>query len=178
MTSTGHSGRGHPQPDGGPSLYRWRSAGSWAFPCSLGRENGAASTKFLTSGGSSAGIEPSTSQVTHEGGEYGGEALCSKCKLIMISASWLEAMAEGEGFEPSIRFPVYTLSRRAPSTTRPPLRVQPPAAATWAQLRTSSRQRLAPSAGRRSGSCIAKGRGKASRSRFGTRRRAAARSQA
>ena len=31
-------------------------------------------------------------------------------------------MAEGEGFEPSRRFPVYTLSRRAPSTTRPPLR--------------------------------------------------------
>jgi hypothetical protein len=28
------------------------------------------------------------------------------------------AMAETEGFEPSIRFPVYTLSRRAPSTTR------------------------------------------------------------
>src|SRR3990170_4846845 len=32
-------------------------------------------------------------------------------------------VAEGEGFEPSIRFPVYTLSRRAPSTTRPPLRI-------------------------------------------------------
>ena len=31
-------------------------------------------------------------------------------------------MAEGAGFEPAIRFPVYTLSRRAPSTTRPPLR--------------------------------------------------------
>src|SRR5215212_675678 len=31
-------------------------------------------------------------------------------------------MAEGEGFEPSIRLPVYTLSRRAPSATRPPLR--------------------------------------------------------
>lgn len=30
-------------------------------------------------------------------------------------------MAEREGFEPSIRFPVYTRSRRAPSTTRPPL---------------------------------------------------------
>ena len=29
--------------------------------------------------------------------------------------------AEREGFEPSIRFPVYTLSRRAPSTTRTPL---------------------------------------------------------
>src|SRR5437868_10147295 len=29
--------------------------------------------------------------------------------------------AEGAGFEPAIRLPVYTLSRRAPSTTRPPL---------------------------------------------------------
>ena len=33
-----------------------------------------------------------------------------------------EIMAEREGFEPSIRLPVYTRSRRAPSTTRPPLR--------------------------------------------------------
>jgi hypothetical protein len=33
-------------------------------------------------------------------------------------------MAEGEGFEPSIRFPAYTLSKRAPSATRPPLRKQ------------------------------------------------------
>jgi hypothetical protein len=31
-------------------------------------------------------------------------------------------LAEGAGFEPAIRLPVYTLSRRAPSTTRPPLR--------------------------------------------------------
>ena len=29
--------------------------------------------------------------------------------------------AERAGFEPAIRFPVYTLSRRAPSTTRTPL---------------------------------------------------------
>src|SRR5690606_15019784 len=34
-------------------------------------------------------------------------------------------VAEGGGFEPPIRFPVYTLSRRAPSTTRPPLRRRP-----------------------------------------------------
>ena len=40
-------------------------------------------------------------------------------------------MAEGEGFEPSIRFPVYTLSRRAPSTTRPPLLL-------WARRRTTT----------------------------------------
>jgi hypothetical protein len=37
-------------------------------------------------------------------------------------AQW---MAEGAGFEPAIRFPVYTLSRRAPSTTRPPLQHEP-----------------------------------------------------
>ena len=30
-------------------------------------------------------------------------------------------VAEREGFEPSIRLPVYTLSKRAPSATRPPL---------------------------------------------------------
>ena len=41
-------------------------------------------------------------------------------------ASWRGALgpgfvAEREGFEPSRRYPVYTLSRRAPSTTRPPL---------------------------------------------------------
>jgi hypothetical protein len=33
-----------------------------------------------------------------------------------------EGLAEGVGFEPTIRFPVYTLSKRAPSATRPPLR--------------------------------------------------------
>ncbi len=32
-------------------------------------------------------------------------------------------MAEREGFEPSIRVNVYTLSRRAPSTTRTPLQI-------------------------------------------------------
>ena len=31
-------------------------------------------------------------------------------------------MAERQGFEPWRRSPAYTLSRRAPSTTRPPLR--------------------------------------------------------
>ena len=29
-----------------------------------------------------------------------------------------KTLAEGEGFEPSIRFPVYTLSKRAPSAAR------------------------------------------------------------
>jgi hypothetical protein len=34
-----------------------------------------------------------------------------------------EKVAEREGFEPSRRLPAYTLSRRAPSTTRPSLRI-------------------------------------------------------
>src|SRR5450432_1941892 len=34
-------------------------------------------------------------------------------------------LAEREGFEPSIEFPLYTLSERAPSTTRPSLRWEP-----------------------------------------------------
>ena len=33
----------------------------------------------------------------------------------------LKIMAERMGFEPMIEFPLYTLSKRAPSTTRPPL---------------------------------------------------------
>ena len=32
-------------------------------------------------------------------------------------------MAERMGFEPMIELPLYTLSKRAPSTTRPPLRI-------------------------------------------------------
>jgi hypothetical protein len=35
-----------------------------------------------------------------------------------------EALAEGVGFEPTIRLPVYTLSKRAPSATRPSLRTE------------------------------------------------------
>ena len=37
---------------------------------------------------------------------------------------FFEIVAEREGFEPSIRFTVYTLSRRAPSTARTPLRIR------------------------------------------------------
>ena len=33
-------------------------------------------------------------------------------------------MAEREGFEPSVQFPVHTLSRRAPSTARTSLRLK------------------------------------------------------
>ena len=32
-------------------------------------------------------------------------------------------MAERMGFEPMKEFPLYTLSKRAPSTTRPPLQI-------------------------------------------------------
>jgi hypothetical protein len=32
-----------------------------------------------------------------------------------------DRLAEGAGFEPAMELPPYTLSRRAPSTTRPPL---------------------------------------------------------
>src|SRR5579859_4325464 len=50
-------------------------------------------------------------------------------------------MAERAGFEPAIRFPVYTLSRRAPSTTRPPL--QPPAPEGAHIFRRDARRRRA-----------------------------------
>ena len=39
-----------------------------------------------------------------------------------VAANFCE-MAEGVGFEPTIRFHVYTLSKRAPSTARPSLRL-------------------------------------------------------
>src|SRR5690606_18481713 len=41
-----------------------------------------------------------------------------------LSAHSGTEVAEREGFEPSRRFPAYTLSRRAPSTTRPSLRMR------------------------------------------------------
>lgn len=43
--------------------------------------------------------------------------------MTFCGLSWTNVeMAEKKGFEPSIPFPVYSLSRGAPSTTRPPLR--------------------------------------------------------
>src|SRR5262249_5465468 len=36
-----------------------------------------------------------------------------------------QILAEGGGFEPTLRFPVNTLSKRAPSATRPPLLIGP-----------------------------------------------------
>src|SRR6185437_458062 len=38
-------------------------------------------------------------------------------------AARTKGLAEGVGFEPTLRFPVNTLSKRAPSATRPPLRL-------------------------------------------------------
>ena len=49
------------------------------------------------------------------------------CRIIIAKKIKLRAkyaanlMAERMGFEPMIEFPLYTLSKRAPSTTRPPL---------------------------------------------------------
>ena len=40
-------------------------------------------------------------------------------KLVYKNKGYL--MAERMGFEPMIEFPLYTLSKRAPSATRPPL---------------------------------------------------------
>ena len=54
------------------------------------------------------------------------EIICAKSLKLdfaVISIDCRSLLAEGAGFEPAIRFPVYTLSRRAPSATRPPLRV-------------------------------------------------------
>ncbi len=44
-------------------------------------------------------------------------------KSLCSSNTGILALAESEGFEPSIRFPVYTLSRRALSTTQTALRL-------------------------------------------------------
>jgi hypothetical protein len=54
---------------------------------------------------------------------------------------WL--LAEGVGFEPTIRLPVYTLSKRAPSATRPSLRVTGVGANIEGGRRLASATRLA-----------------------------------
>jgi hypothetical protein len=43
-------------------------------------------------------------------------------EISAIRQQFQNQVAEGVGFEPTIRFPVYTLSKRAPSATRPSLR--------------------------------------------------------
>ena len=55
-----------------------------------------------------------------------------------LSGALLILFAERKGFEPLIPFRVYTLSRRAPSTTRTPLLVYP------AQPHRASRHRTSP----------------------------------
>ena len=55
-----------------------------------------------------------------------------------------ELLAEREGFEPSIRFHVYTLSRRAPSTTRTPLLKE---SLSYTELPSWSRRGVRPSCG-------------------------------
>ena len=56
----------------------------------------------------------------------GIQSCCSDCRLQGIAGSPSStAMAERMGFEPMIEFPLYTLSRRAPSATRTPLPLMP-----------------------------------------------------
>ena len=46
-----------------------------------------------------------------------------KLTFSMQAVDIIEYVAETVGFEPTIESPLYTLSRRAPSTTRPRLRI-------------------------------------------------------
>ena len=47
-----------------------------------------------------------------------------QCLIWIVEGNQLQKkLAEGVGFEPTLRFPVNTLSKRAPSATRPPLRI-------------------------------------------------------
>src|SRR5262245_40888087 len=62
---------------------------------------------------------------------------------------FLKRLAEGVGFEPTLRFPVNTLSKRAPSATRPPLLIghsTPASSAFLDRLSKTSLSRAAPSA--------------------------------
>lgn len=54
-------------------------------------------------------------------GRDGGKILQIVMQRFEYKHLFLDDMAERKGFEPLIRSPVYTRSRRAPSTTRPPL---------------------------------------------------------
>src|SRR5688572_4491505 len=45
-------------------------------------------------------------------------------KLALVIRRERRRMAEREGFEPSVEFPLHTLSKRAPSTTRTSLRLE------------------------------------------------------
>ena len=66
---------------------------------------------------------------------------------VLEIANYQDCMAERKGFEPLIRFHVYTLSRRAPSTTRPPLRRSPEGARpSYAKPRHHARRSFPPAA--------------------------------
>ena len=58
----------------------------------------------------------------------------------VLSSSRHKELAEREGFEPPVRFPVLQFSRLAPSTTRPPLRRY--TFSDFPILRQESRRRL------------------------------------
>ena len=61
-------------------------------------------------------------QTSAKGGDIEGDiGRGSITVYVVISIGKLDYLAEGVGFEPTIRFPVYTLSKRAPSATRPSL---------------------------------------------------------
>ena len=65
-----------------------------------------------------------SSQPRCHGAESGlsNGADCQPDKVLAATDDDQNEMAERKGFEPSIPFRVYSLSRGAPSTTRPPLR--------------------------------------------------------
>jgi hypothetical protein len=73
---------------------------------------------------------------------------CLVC-IIAVAGGWPRtmALAEGVGFEPTIRFPVYTLSKRAPSATRPSLRARQPANIA-ARFRVTTRATYSPAMAR------------------------------
>ena len=55
------------------------------------------------------------------GGPLSALSAPRKTKNPRLHRGFCVVLAERAGFEPAIQFPVYTLSRRAPSTTRTPL---------------------------------------------------------
>jgi hypothetical protein len=67
-------------------------------------------------------------------GDSRGQAATAELQVVPVKpifcGCWRTAgngvVAEGVGFEPTLRFPVNTLSKRAPSATRPPLRTALP----------------------------------------------------
>lgn len=56
-------------------------------------------------------------------GKLRNNLLQRKIRTHLAVGSYYSLVAESEGFEPSERFPVHTISNRAPSTTQPTLYV-------------------------------------------------------